>query len=250
MSIIEKLLPLTCDGLNLSCGSAIPENPMGVALLLHGIPSVNPPDPDDTGYPGLSKQFAERGWAAVWGDMRAVRGSEGFFSIEGWVRDAEAMTTAACSIEGAAELPLALIGSSAGGAVAAEVARRGAPVDALVLLAAPAAWVSFADEADAAIRRITQEAGMKLEPEILEDPSRWLEEFEGVTTERSLRDVRIPTLIVHGTADDVVPVGHAHRLAEVAPKADLEIVEGGEHQLRRDPRVVDLVLDWLRRTVQ
>ena len=110
--IQEKALPVTCDGFSLSCGSAVPENPRGVVVLLHGIPSVSPPDPSDAGYPGLARDLASRGWAAIWADMRAVRESEGFFSIEGWVRDAESVVAAAYSLPIVAELPLALIGSS------------------------------------------------------------------------------------------------------------------------------------------
>jgi len=216
--------------------------------LLHGIPSSAPPDPDDPGYLGLAHEFAARDWAAVWADMRAVRGSEGFFSIEGWVRDAEAVVAAACSLPEAADRPVVLIGSSAGGAVSAETIRRGAPIDALVLLAAPASWVSFAGDPSAGVRRITEEAGMRLSPEVIEDPVAWALEFEGVTTESSIKGVTVPTLIVHGTADDVVPVDHAQRIAARAPDAQVEIIEGAGHQLRRDRRAVDCVFAWLDKT--
>ncbi len=246
----ENVLPLSCDGLRLSCGSAVPEEPRGVVVLLHGIPSGSPPDPTDVGYPGLARDFADRGWAAVWADMRAVRESEGFFSIEGWVRDAESAVAAAYSLPVAAELPLALIGSSAGGAVATEAVRRGAPVDALALLAAPASWVSFADDPALGVQRITQDAGMALAPEVIEDPVAWALEFEGVTTETSIGDVDIPILIVHGSADDVVPVDHAERIAAKAPQSEVHIIEEGTHQLRRDPRAMQVVLDWLDRTLK
>jgi pimeloyl-ACP methyl ester carboxylesterase len=246
--VVEKALPLTCDGFKLQCGSAVPDEVKGIAVLLHGIPSITPPDPDDKGYPGLALDFAARSWAAVWADMRAVRESEGFFSIEGWVRDAEAVIAAACSLEVAAEVPLTLVGSSAGGAVSAEAVRRGAPVDALVLLAAPASWVSFAPDPHLGLKRITEEAGMRVAPEVLEDPVAWALEFEGVTTESSIREVRIPTLILHGTEDDVVPVDHAQRIADRAPQGELHILERGAHHLRRDPRALDLMFDWLGRT--
>ena len=245
----ERALPVTCDGLRLSCGSAVPETASGIAVLLHGIPSVNPPDPNDTGYPGLARRFADEGWASVWADMRAVRDSEGFFSIEGWVRDAQAVVAVALSLPVAAELPLALIGSSAGGAVAAEAVRRGSPVDALVLLGAPASWVSFADEPLIGLKRITEEAGMTVSPDVVEDPVAWALEFEGVTTETSIAGVDIPTLVVHGTLDDVVPVDHAMRIADRAPNAELLLIEGGEHQLRRDQRAVEHVLAWLQKTL-
>lgn len=245
----EKVLPITCDGFRLSCGSVFPDEARGVVVLLHGIPSSSPPDPSDTGYPGLARDFAERGWAAVWADMRAVRESEGYFSIEGWVRDAETVVAAAYSLPVVAERPLALVGSSAGGAVAAEAVRRGAPVDALALLAAPASWLSFTDDPHVGLKRITEEAGMNVAPDVVDDPVAWALEFEGVTTETSIREVEIPTLIVHGTADDVVPVDHADRIASKARAPELHLLEGAGHQLRREPRAMSLVFDWLDRTL-
>ncbi len=245
----EKVLPVTCDGLRLSCGSVIPDNARGVVVLLHGIPSTNPPDPEDKGYPGLARDFAARGWAALWADMRAVRESEGFFSIEGWVRDAESIVAAAYSLPIDTEIPLVLVGSSAGGAVAAEAVRRGAPVDGLALLAAPASWLSFTDDPLEGLKKITEEAGMPVAPEVAEDPVAWALEFEGVTTETSIKEVHVPTLVLHGTADDVVPVDHAQRIASKGPQVEMHILEGAGHQLRKDERAMSLVFDWLDRTL-
>ena len=242
-------VPVVCDGLRLSAGACVPDHPRGLVILLHGIPSVGPPDPGDTGYPGLARRLADEGWAAAWTDMRAVRESPGFFSIDGWVRDAIATVNAARSIDGLAGARTALVGSSAGGSVSVEAVRRGAPVDALALLAAPAHWVSFAGDAQAGLRRITIDAGMRVAPEVASDPTAWAAEFERMSTEDSIAQVKVPTLILHGSADDVVPVDHAHRLAERAPQADLRILEGAGHQLRRVPEAYDALIGWLRQVI-
>lgn len=243
----EISLPVICDGVRLAAGGYLPDEPRGSVLLLHGIPSVTPPDADDEGYPGLARRFAEEGWAAAWVDMRGVRASKGFFSIEGWVRDAGAVVDAMRGTEGFSGLPLALVGSSAGGAVACELVARGAPADALVMLAAPATWVSFAVDAGAAVTRITQDAGMSVSPDVQADPTVWADEFTSVSTERAISKVRVPTLIVHGTADDVVPVDHAELLGERAPRADVRVLQGAGHQLRRDEEAMELVFGWLTR---
>lgn len=243
----QRSLEVVSDGLRLDAAIETPESPRGLAVLLHGIPSIAPPDPDDRGYAGLAERFASEGWAAAWGDMRAARNSPGYFSIEGWVKDALAIVDAARAEAGTSG-PVVLLGSSAGGAVSTEAVRRGAPVDALVLLAAPAEWLSFADDPAMGVLRIRAGAGMELSPETLEDPTSWAAEFEGVTTELSVRDVRVPVLVVHGTADDVVPVEHAPRISAAAPAAQLEIVQGAGHQLRRDERAVSLVFNWLDAT--
>lgn len=245
----ERPLSIVCDGLRLAGGAYVPDEPRGTVVLLHGIPSASPPDADDEGYPGLARRLASEGWAAAWVEMRGVRSSQGHFSIEGWVRDARAAIDAAHTLDGARGGGLAVVGSSAGGCVAVEATKRGAPVDALALLAAPAAWVSFAGDPQAAVVRITEEAGMVLSEDVLADPTAWAGEFESVVTEKSIVDVRVPTLIVHGTDDEVVPVDHAGRIAERARNAEVHIIEGAVHQLRRDERAIGLVLEWLGRVL-
>jgi pimeloyl-ACP methyl ester carboxylesterase len=46
-----------------------------------------------------------------------------------------------------------------------------------------------------------------------------------------LRDVRTPTLILHGDEDPMVPVAHAHDLRRVLPHAVFEIIPGWGHDL-------------------
>lgn len=240
----ERDLAVECDGLTLAGGVCEVAEPRGTVVLLHGIPSSAPRDPDDAGYPGLARRFAAEGWTAVWAEMRGVRNSMGYFSIAGWVRDARAIVDAARALDGGRP-PLGLIGSSAGGSVSVEAVKRGAPVDAVALLAAPAAWVSFADDPPSAVKRITEDAGMALAPDTLTDPTAWAAEFESVITESSIAALAVPVLIVHGTADDVVPVDHAYRLAERAPSAQLRIIEAGPHQLRRNEEAISAVVGWL-----
>lgn len=248
-NIRSEDLTVLSEGLRLMGGSCIPDAPRGIVVLLHGIPSNAPDDPGDSGYEGLARRFAERGWIGAWADLRGKRGSEGHFSIEGWVTDARALIGAAETLEDADGLPLALIGSSAGGAIAAEVVARGASVDALALLAAPAEWQGFASDPIEGARRVQEDAGMKIPPAAIVDPTGWAAEFDRVTTVESLPKIGVPILIVHGTADIVVPVSHASMLAAAAPEAELRIIEGALHQLRRDERAVQIVLDWLDRVL-
>lgn len=44
-----------------------------------------------------------------------------------------------------------------------------------------------------------------------------------------LRDIRCPTLIVHGTADDMVPLAHAETAAAQIPGAKLVRLDGADH---------------------
>ena len=239
----EVPLKISSDGNLLKGGAFVPDGADRSVVLLHGIPSAAPPDPDDTGYGGLARTFAEAGWVAGWADMRAVRDSEGYFSIEGWVTDVAAIVGAVRGLKPTSFL--ALVGSSAGGAVSTVAVQRGVAVDALALLAAPAAWVSFAAHPVAGLTRITQEAGMQVAPQVMEDPTDWAAEFDRVTTVDSIAGVSVPVLVLHGDADDVVPVDHSGDIAAKASHAELHIIKGGGHQLRRDERALQVLMQWL-----
>jgi len=239
----ELPLDIDSDGNALKGGAFVPDDADRSVVLLHGIPSTAPPDPSDTGYRGLARTFAEAGWVAGWADMRAVRHSEGYFSIEGWVTDVGAIVGAVRDLKPTAFL--ALVGSSAGGAVSAVAVARGVTVDALALLAAPAAWVSFAAHPVAGLTRVTQEAGMQVAPDVMEDPTVWAAEFDKVVTKEAIGDVSVPVLVLHGDADDVVPVDHAAEIAAAAHDAELHIIKGGAHQLRRDDRALQTLMQWL-----
>ncbi|AEH36172.1 alpha/beta fold hydrolase [Halopiger xanaduensis] len=62
-----------------------------------------------------------------------------------------------------------------------------------------------------------------------------------------LASVRVPTLIMHGTDDRVVPPANARLLAERIPDAELEHVDGGSHCffVERDDRVNESLLSFL-----
>ncbi|QLG49916.1 alpha/beta fold hydrolase [Natrinema halophilum] len=62
-----------------------------------------------------------------------------------------------------------------------------------------------------------------------------------------LERLRVPTLILHGTNDEVVPVENARLLEEKIPDSRLEIVEGGSHLffIEDDTTVNDHLLAFL-----
>lgn len=47
---------------------------------------------------------------------------------------------------------------------------------------------------------------------------------------RALRELDIPTLVIHGTQDPLIPPGHARRLSDLIPGAKLVLVEGLGHE--------------------
>ena len=59
----------------------------------------------------------------------------------------------------------------------------------------------------------------------------------------ALRQVRVPTLVIHGTEDPLVPVAHGIETAALVPGAELLVIEGMGHDLPRAvwPRVIDAI---------
>jgi alpha-beta hydrolase superfamily lysophospholipase len=54
-------------------------------------------------------------------------------------------------------------------------------------------------------------------------------------------------LLVHGDADELIPLEHAHRLYRKAkePK-ELKIIPGAKHKMRLEKAAMALVLNWLK----
>jgi pimeloyl-ACP methyl ester carboxylesterase len=70
----------------------------------------------------------------------------------------------------------------------------------------------------------------------------------GLDLTARLPDVRIPTLVIGGTADVIAPPAESRRLAELIPGARLEMIRGGGHMLmlERTELLNQLILDFAR----
>jgi dipeptidyl aminopeptidase/acylaminoacyl peptidase len=88
-------------------------------------------------------------------------------------------------------------------------------------------------------------------------PEQVPEAYRQISPIAHVANIQCPVLILHGTADEDVPVAHAHLLAQAIEKAggeyDLKIFENAGHGLRSpefrqsmDP----LVLEFLNRYLQ
>jgi pimeloyl-ACP methyl ester carboxylesterase len=60
---------------------------------------------------------------------------------------------------------------------------------------------------------------------------------------RALRELRVRTLIIHGTLDPLIPVAAGHDMAATIPGAQLLLVEGMGHSLPREvwPSIIDAI---------
>ncbi len=127
-----------------------------------------------------------------------------------------------------------VIGSSLGGLTASRQAERDPRIAALVLLAPAfqlaARWRTQLGEAAWAAWR--DSAGLDITDRTTGQPARvpfgFIEDVMAIDVDYP--DIRVPTLIVHGVRDDVVPVEHSRRFA--AGKRHVRLVEvDDDHEL-------------------
>ncbi|CDX34822.1 Alpha/beta hydrolase fold protein [Mesorhizobium plurifarium] len=68
--------------------------------------------------------------------------------------------------------------------------------------------------------------------------------LKGGGPQRTVRDLVVLLLVIHGTADPLFPIEHGEALAKAVPGARLVKVEGGGHELHRNdwPQIVDAIV--------
>jgi len=236
------------DGLNLAGGLYFPEgNPRAALCICHGIPSGRPQEPGDCGYPGLAARFARAGFTTLIFNFRGTGGSEGNLDLCGWCRDLEAALSLLESQREAAGLPLFLLGFSGGAAVSVYVAAHSSRVAALVACACPARFGFLTQGNTQAVLEHFRNIGVFRDSDFPLQVERWLEGFSHISPIRHIDHVSPrPLLLLHGDADDVVPVAQAWELYHQAgePK-EIVVVPGAGHRLRLNDQAMREALSWL-----
>jgi class 3 adenylate cyclase/pimeloyl-ACP methyl ester carboxylesterase len=70
-------------------------------------------------------------------------------------------------------------------------------------------------------------------------------EFALLDTSEMARQLRVPTLVIHGDEDQAMPIEHGRVIASLIPGSRFEILEGEAHGLVVVPRFVDRVVAYL-----
>ena len=158
----------------------------------------------------IALDLRRRGFGAVLVEYRGYGASRGAGrpSEPGIYRDAVAVLDA-LSAQGIGADRIVLLGISLGTGVAAEMARRG--LGASLVLVSPYTSIT------AMARRVA--------PFL---PIDWVcpDRFDTLS---KAKDIRTPTLVVHGDADEVIPVAMGRAVAGAIPGAALHVVAGGHH---------------------
>lgn len=122
---------------------------------------------------------------------------------------------------------------------------RGAVVDYLVSAERAFEAPGYFDETHVRelVERIVDRAD-----DIAAGMTRWSEMDMGTSIRGRLRDIDVPALIIHGTADPMYPYGHAEVLAAELPDTRLLPLDGVGHQLPPPPVWPIVVRELVRHT--
>lgn len=168
--------------------------------------------------------FAAEGYGVLLVEYRGYGGNPGSPSEEGFYRDGRA-AMAFLAKRGIAPARTVIVGHSLGTGTASQMAQEFAPA-ALVLLAP---FTSLPDVAAEAMPLV---------------PARWLVRgrFDNLA---KVPGLAVPVLILHGTADRVVPFALGERLAGAAPRATFRALGGAGHMISMEAEVQAAQLEWL-----
>jgi len=244
-------VPFHADGLRLAGEFYLPEaaSELPGLCICHGIPAV-PFNPEDRGYAELAMRFAEAGFATLLFNFRGTGLSEGNFDMRGWARDLEAALSHLAAMNGVDASSLYVMGFSGGAATALVQAARDGRIAGVVSCASPAHFQELtADEALKGYIARWREIDIIRDPSFPQDMEDWKAGFSEVAPVSHIGKIAPrPVLLLHGDADEVVDVSHAHVLMDASgPNCELVVLPGALHRLRVDERAMVLALDWLLR---
>jgi len=216
--------------------------------VCHGVPSGNPPDPNDGGYPRLAERICGEGFAVFIFNFRGTGASEGNIDILGWTRDLGATIDYLYALPEVDKSRLSVLGFSGGAAVSLFAASIDKRVSSVIACACPARFTfPAANEPQSMVERF-RSIGAIRDKDFPRSVEEWISGFSIVSPVKYVAGIAPrPLLLVHGNADEVVDVSHAYELYDRAgePK-QLVIIEGGGHRLRRDEKAVTIITDWLK----
>jgi uncharacterized protein len=200
-------------------------------------------------YASLVDRIArDAGWAVLTFTMRGTGVSEGNFSIEGWLADVRAAIDtmdARTDITG-----VCVAGFRLGGTLAIVAAAHDTRVRGVASFSAPASLTTWVKDPDWFLE-YARRTGVLRDPDYPADPGRWIRAIANLDALDAARHIAPrPWLLVHGSADDVVPVDDARLLQEAGGDCvEMRVVPNGPHRLRHDPRAIAALLGWLDRQV-
>jgi dipeptidyl aminopeptidase/acylaminoacyl peptidase len=219
-----------------------------VVCLCHGVPSGNPPAPDDGGYPALAERICRENYGVFYFNFRGTGDSGGNFDLPGWTRDLQAVVDYLYYLKNIDSSRLYLVGFSGGAATSVYVASKDSRVSGVAACACPAHFSLLIerDTPQATIDRY-RSIGIIRDNDYPETTESWFDNLKSVQPIDHVADIAPRSLLlVHGNLDETVPISHAHELfAKAGEPKQLVVLEAAGHRLRQEEKAVVVILDWL-----
>jgi pimeloyl-ACP methyl ester carboxylesterase len=229
------------EGLPIRGVVEIPEEPVALVVTVHGFKGFK-----DWGFfPWTSASFADSHIASCRFDMSRcgiTEGSETFDRLDLFADDTYSVELAdlarvvahARASHGLGKLPLFLFGHSRGGAVAILAARELADVAGVITWSAISTLLRWDDAMVAQWRRdgflevenARTKQTMRISTRLLDDLDAHRERLD---LNQALRELRLPMLVMHGAADESVPVEEADVIAHATHNASMVVIESASH---------------------
>ena len=197
-------------------------------------------------FPELADRIArDVGWMVFTFNFRGTGGSEGDFSIGGWLADQRMGVDRLSQRDDV--LGVWIAGTGVGGTLALETAAADERVRGVATLGAQATLHDWARDTGRFVDHCRR-MGVLRTPGAPADPAAWAREISDVDgVEAARRLAPRPLLVLHGSDDDVAPLDDAQLLVDAHGDAELRVVQTAGRRLRHDPRAVASLLGWLDR---
>lgn len=217
----------------------------GTVILCHGMES----NKESEKLVFLGQTLAQQGIPTLRFDFSYVGESTGKFEDITYSGEVEDLEAAYAFLQRRYSGKTGILGSSMGGTVALLFAAQEPGVAALVTVAAPLHPENFPKRLLTPeqvqhwrIQGFTLYNGRRLNVSLLKD-------LERINVPESAEKISCPVLILHGDADEIVPVDEAYELHACLKNSKLlSILKGADHRLSEPAlmeRAVSEALDWL-----
>jgi fermentation-respiration switch protein FrsA (DUF1100 family) len=218
--------------------------------ICHGIPSGNPPDPQDPGYPYLAQYLSALGLIVVIFNFRGTGLSGGNFDILGWTRDLSTIINFLCSKNEIREDKIFLMGFSGGAAVSIYYAAQDPRISYLITCASPAEFTFCHHPQQIQVfLEHCRTIGIIRDRDFPPSLETWADGFKTISPKDWIKKISPrPLLIIHGEEDDLVKVDHAKILyAHALEPKELSILKGAGHRLRLVKEAMSLAKAWIQK---
>lgn len=214
-------------------------------ILCHGMES----NKDSEKLIRLSRLLSERGLLALRFDFFCAGESSGQFEEITYSAEVDDVRAAFDFLQAYPVGEIGMIGSSMGGSVALLFASQEKRVAALATIAAPAHPERITDRlvSPEEVHNWRQKGvltyhGRRINISFLDD-------LQELNIPDAAKNISCPTLLIHGDADETVPVEDAYELyAQLSSPKKICILEGADHRLSNPPdvaRALNESLDWM-----